>query len=61
MLLWVRRRPHAERSGRFRLSLSFVMEFGDGVSHTMTIYEGHALLHAIRHWNLADSDLTEYW
>ena len=27
------------------------MDFGDDVSHTMTIYEGYALLHAVLRWN----------
>ena len=37
------------------------MDFGDGASHTMTIYEGYALLHAILRLNLAGSELPEYW
>ena len=36
------------------------MDFSDGVSHTMTIYVGYALLHAILRLNSAGSDLTEY-
>ena len=38
--------PTPRRVG-FRLSPELVMDFGDDVSHTMTIYEGYALLHAI--------------
>ena len=45
-------------SGR---TMGLVMDLCDDVSHTMTIYEGYALLHAILRWNLAGSDLTEYW
>ena len=38
--------PTPRRVG-FRLSPDLVMDFGDDVSHTMTTYEGYALLHAI--------------